>query len=80
MSKKSTTEVIETVATVPTLLSPRQAADYLARSERWLEQDRWRGPTIPYIKIGRAVRYRAEDIAAYIERNVIEPSETGRAA
>lgn len=36
-------------------------------SEAWLEQARFRGTGIPYLKIGRAVRYRAEDVQAYID-------------
>ena len=64
------TPIAETVTTVPVLWTPRRTADYLGKSEAWLENDRWRGATIPYIKIGRAVRYRAADVVAYVERNL----------
>lgn len=66
----STETITETTVTVPVLWTPRQAADYLGKSESFLENDRWKGPTIPYIKVGRAVRYRASDVMAYLERNV----------
>jgi predicted DNA-binding transcriptional regulator AlpA len=65
------TQITETVATVPVLWTPRQAAEYTGKSESWFENDRWRGgkDMIPYVKLGRAVRYRAADIVAYVEAN-----------
>ena len=57
-------------ATVPVLWTQREAADYLGISEKKLERDRWVGPTIPFVKIGRHVRYRAADVVAYLDRNV----------
>ena len=64
------TPIAETVTTVPVLWTQRQAAEYLGKSEKWLEADRWRGATIPYVKLGRAVRYRATDVVAYVEANM----------
>ncbi|MCA1775205.1 MAG: helix-turn-helix domain-containing protein [Loktanella sp.] len=59
----------ETTATLPALMNQRAAADYLGVSTKWLERDRWVGASIPYVKIGRSVRYRADDLAAYVEAN-----------
>lgn len=56
-------------ATVPVLLTQAEAARIINKSEKWFERDRWAGPTLPYVKLGRSVRYRAADIAAYIENN-----------
>jgi len=45
-------------------------------AERWgisvkkLQADRLKGGGIPFIRIGRAVRYRFADIAAWEERNL----------
>ena len=64
------TPITETVTTVPVLWTPRQAAEYLGKSESFLENDRWKGASIPYVKIGRAVRYRAADVVAYVEKNM----------
>lgn len=61
----------ETTATLPALMDQRRAADYLGVSTKWLERDRWIGATIPYVKIGRAVRYRAADLAAYVDANSV---------
>lgn len=63
---------IETVTTVPVLWTQRQVAEYLGKSEKWLERDRWIGATIPFVKVGRAVRYRAADVVAYVHANMIE--------
>jgi hypothetical protein len=54
---------------VPVLLTQAEAARIICKSEKWFERDRWAGPTVPYVKLGRSVRYRAADLAAYIENN-----------
>ncbi|MEL6800699.1 MAG: helix-turn-helix domain-containing protein [Pseudomonadota bacterium] len=57
----------QTTTTVPALMTQDQAAEYLNVSVKWLERDRWAGPALPFIKVGRHVRYRASDVVAYIE-------------
>ncbi len=39
------------------LLTQAQAAQWLGMSSAWFEQNRFRGTGLPYIKIGRSVRY-----------------------
>lgn len=52
------------------LLSTPQAAKFLNVSIAFLERDRWAGARIPFVKIGsRAVRYRLDDLVAYIDTN-----------
>lgn len=58
----------ETVA-VPRLINQESAASILGVSPKWLERDRWAERRIPFVKIGRGVRYRASDIAAFIDAN-----------
>lgn len=62
------------------LLKTKQAAEYLGLSKAFLERDRWAGAKVPFIKIGdRAVRYRLEDLNAYIEsRTRKSTSDTGK--
>ncbi len=49
------------------LLSTKEAARVLGVSKAFLERDRWAGARIPFIQVGRrAVRYRREDLEAYI--------------
>lgn len=66
----STAEITQEVVAVPRLINQETAAALLGVSPKWLERDRWVGATIPFVKIGRGVRYRAGDIAAYIEANI----------
>jgi excisionase family DNA binding protein len=61
---------VSTTAILPVLWTSRETADYLGISEKKLEMDRWRGPTIPFVKVGRHVRYRAGDVLDYLEANV----------
>jgi len=52
------------------LMSVEQAAEYLNVSVRTLNNWRSLGyPSIPYIKLGRSVKYRESDLDAYIEKN-----------
>lgn len=62
------------------LLNTKQAALILGLSKAFLERDRWAGAKVPFIKIGdRAVRYRLEDLNAYIEsRSRKSTSDTGK--
>lgn len=52
-------------------------------SERWgvsikkLQADRLKGEGIPFVKIGRLVRYRLEDILAYEQANLRNSTSEG---
>lgn len=51
------------------LLSTPQTAKFLNVSIAFLERDRWAGARIPFVKVGsRAVRYRLDDLQAYISQ------------
>ena len=53
------------------LLTTEQAAAYLGVKPRSLEVWRCVGRyDLPYIKVGRLVRYRRSDLDAFLERNV----------
>ena len=58
---------------VPALWTQDETAQYIGKSLKWLERDRWAGPTIPYVKLGRSVRYRASDVIAVVEANTVRP-------
>lgn len=60
---------------LPALLTPKQAAEYLGCSPQKLERDRWCGNKIPYVKLGRHVRYRAIDLIEYVNENIITKDE-----
>lgn len=47
-----------------------QAAEYLDLTTRTLANWRCRGyPYLPYIKLGRCIKYRQSDLDAYIEKH-----------
>lgn len=51
------------------LLHTKDAAKFLNVSVAFLERDRWAGARIPFVKVGsRAVRYRLDDLQAYINQ------------
>lgn len=53
---------------MPNLLTPEQAAQYLAVSPRTLAKWRSTGENnIPFIKIGKGVKYSPDDLKAYVE-------------
>lgn len=52
------------------LLNQKQVAAMLCMSEAWLEQCRFKGIGVPFVKIGRAVRYRLGDVQEYINSRV----------
>jgi len=53
------------------LLNTRQAGELLNLDHRTLANSRSRGTAIhiPYIKVGKLIRYKQSDIEAYIEEN-----------
>ncbi|MBA4857096.1 helix-turn-helix domain-containing protein [Nocardia farcinica] len=62
-----------TTAELPELLTAAQTAEYIGVSEDALAQDRYLGRGLPYVRVGRRIRYRAGDIAAYLEANTVRP-------
>lgn len=53
------------------LLNTNQAAAYLGVSKSFLEKDRWRGATIPFVKVGRrTIKYRPADLDQFIEEHL----------
>lgn len=72
------TSITQATVEMPALWDTEQTARYLKVSTKWLERDRWQGAKIPYIKVGRSVRYRASDVLAYLAQNSVD-SERGAA-
>jgi hypothetical protein len=55
------------------LLSPRETSVMIGRAEQTLANERFEGRGLPYVKWGRAVKYRLSDILAEIEARTIDP-------
>jgi excisionase family DNA binding protein len=54
-----------------------QAAEYLQISERGLRRMRRQRTGPPFYYVGNLVRYRPEDLDAYLERHRVEPVREG---
>lgn len=53
------------------LLTEDEVSKLFNINKHTLQRDRFNGTGIPYVKLGRRVRYKVEDIQKYIERNTI---------
>jgi predicted DNA-binding transcriptional regulator AlpA len=53
------------------LLKQKEVAEWIGMSEAWLEQCRFKGVGIPYLKIGRACRYRTSDVQCWLEKHFV---------
>ena len=65
------------LAHLDALMDEAQACRVLAVCGRTLRKERQAG-RLPYIMIGRAIRYSAADLQAYIERARLCPSTAGK--
>jgi predicted DNA-binding transcriptional regulator AlpA len=52
------------------LLRDPEAAAYVGKSPSWLQHSRQTGDGPPYLKIGTSVRYRSEDLDAWLQSQV----------
>jgi hypothetical protein len=62
------------------LLTESEAAKLLKIQPATLATWRSRGwPHLPFVRVGRCVRYRPQDIVAFIERHLAKATSRGRA-
>jgi Helix-turn-helix domain len=67
---------MEKTLTLPRLVDEDAAAEYLGKSVASMQRDRAlkRGPR--YAKLGRHVRYRIEDLDAYVRENLVDTASS----
>jgi predicted DNA-binding transcriptional regulator AlpA len=58
------------------LLDDNELAAVIGRSRSRIQKDRLEGRGPPFVKIGRLVRYRADDVRNYLRSCTIRPAET----
>ena len=63
----------------PVVLSQRALAAPLGISERKLEDDRRQGTGIPFVKFGRRILYRREDVVRHLEQLVVPSTAEAKA-
>lgn len=62
----------------PSLLDEREAAAYISMSEAYLRSDRYRGhvggrtPGPAYLRLGRTIRYRRDDLDAWLAAHRVD--------
>lgn len=76
MNVKSISYCVALSSANPTieLFTEEQAAAVLGLKKATLQQRRWQKQPPAYVKIGRFVRYRMTDIAAYLDSCVVNPA------
>lgn len=52
-------------------MTTAEVAEYIRASKQSLDQDRYLGRGLPYVRIGRKIRYRREDVLQYLDANTI---------
>lgn len=57
---------------LPEFLTTKQLAEWLGVSQQSLATDRYLGQGIPYIKIGKRVRYTKADVLDFLNVNRVE--------
>jgi excisionase family DNA binding protein len=64
------------LADLPEMITRRQLAEYLAVTEPALSQMvvRRQGPR--FIRLGRSVRYRREDVLEWLNERVVDPARS----
>lgn len=67
---KTETANISGTVQMPLIWDQRLLAKYLGKSVAWCERARWEGTGPCYIKLGRHVRYRVEDVLSWMDQNV----------
>jgi hypothetical protein len=62
------------------VLTPQALADLTGRSVRTLERDRLAGSGVPFVKIGRRILYRRDDVLAFLARRTFTSTAEARRA
>jgi len=52
------------------LLTQQEVSAWTSMSIAWLEVSRCKGTGIPFVKLGKSVRYRTSDVQSFIDSNV----------
>ncbi len=56
-------------------LKEKEVSDMIGRSVKTLRNDRFMRKGLPYVKNGRSVRYKVEDVVTYMEDRKVQPME-----
>lgn len=65
---------------LPLVLTAQALAALTGRSVRTIERDRTAGTGVPFVKIGRRILYRRDDVLAFLARRVFTSTAAARRA
>ncbi|MCP8615194.1 helix-turn-helix domain-containing protein [Bifidobacterium asteroides] len=68
------------ITDLPILASPNQVSEYTGVPVNTLAYWRFEGSHIPFVKMGRLIRYRKQDILNFINGNVYTSTAEAKAA
>ena len=80
LSEASTAEEVPALQELPILSSPAQVSSYTGVPINTLAFWRYEGSHIPFVKMGRLVRYRRQDILNFVSGNVYNSTAETKAA
>lgn len=63
------------IDSIPKLLDEHEAAKVQKKSVQTLRNERHLRRGCPYLKLGRSVRYRLDDLLDYLDRHRIDPEK-----
>ena len=58
---------------LPQYLTEKQVSESTGLSQKTSSQHRWKSTGLPYSKFGRSIRYKFDDVLAFMEAGRIEP-------
>jgi len=67
---------MEAIMNTPRLITEKELSQITGRALSTLRNDRHRARGIPYLKLGRSVRYNLEDVYKYLKSKKIETEST----
>ncbi len=57
------------------LLTEQDVSELLQISVKTLQGQRWQKVGIPYLKIGRSVRYRRDDVERFLDQAIVKTAQ-----
>lgn len=62
------------------LMKPYEVSEIIGKPETTLTSDRFEGRGLPFVKVGRLVRYRKQDVLDYINANTFNSTAEAKVA
>jgi hypothetical protein len=78
--KPATNSLLPSLEELPLNASPKQVEAYTGVPSATLAFWRYEGTHLPFIKLGRLIRYRRQDVLDFVENNVYSSTTEAKAA